>query len=114
MSAPPRQLVLDWPQKPSFAREDFLVAPSNREALRAIDQWPDWAMRLLLLVGPEGAGKSHLASLWVARANAVALGAEGLAQAGPELWAERSAILIEDVDQAGRSEDRLFHLVNAA
>jgi chromosomal replication initiation ATPase DnaA len=114
MSTPPRQLILDWPQKPSFAREDFLVAPSNREALRAIDQWPGWAARLLLLVGPEGAGKSHLASLWAMRANAVTLDSEGLARGSPEFRAEGSAMLIEDADRTGMSEEWLFHLVNGA
>lgn len=114
MTTPPRQLTLDWPQSPSYAREDFLVAPSNREALRAIDQWPGWAARLLLLVGPEGAGKSHLASLWAARANAVTVSAEGLAEAGPHLWLESSAVLIEDADRTDRSEEHLFHLINDA
>ena len=64
MTTPPRQLILDWPHQPSFAREDFLSAASNREALNAIDRWPDWPGRMLLLVGPEGSGKSHLAALW--------------------------------------------------
>ncbi len=114
MTAPPRQLILDWPQTPSFARDDFLVAPSNREAIGAIDRWPGWAGRLLLLVGPEGAGKSHLASLWAARADAVTLSAEELAQAHPQLWVENSAILIEDADRAHRSEEHLFHVINGA
>ena len=34
MISPPRQLTFRWPHSPSFAREDFLPAPSNREALR--------------------------------------------------------------------------------
>ena len=71
MSSPPRQLTLDWPHQPSFAREDFLPAPSNREALSAIDRWPDWAGRMLLLVGPEGAGKSHLGTAWAGAAGAL-------------------------------------------
>ena len=33
VSAPPRQLALDWPHEPSTAREDFLEAPGNAEAL---------------------------------------------------------------------------------
>jgi chromosomal replication initiation ATPase DnaA len=114
MTKPPRQLTLDWPHKPSFAREDFLVAPSNREALRAIDQWPGWAAPMLLLVGPEGSGKSHLAALWAKTANAVIVDAEGLALAEPELDAERAALLIEDADRIGRAEQRLFHLLNDA
>lgn len=114
MIRPPRQLTLDLPHQPSFAREDFLAAPSNREALRAIDQWPNWAGRMLLLVGPEGAGKTHLASLWAGMANAVVVHGESLARAGLELDAQTSALLIEDADSISPADDRLFHLVNAA
>ncbi len=114
MSSPPRQLTLDWPHQPSFAREDFLPAPSNREALRTIDQWPDWAGRMLLLVGPEGAGKSHLAAVWAGAAGAVTLSAETLNEAGRDAGARASALLIEDADRVGPAEAELFHLVNAA
>ena len=71
MTTTPRQLILDWPHQPSFAREDFLSAASNREALSAVDRWPNWPSRMLLLVGPEGSGKSHLAALWAKAAGAV-------------------------------------------
>ena len=57
MMSPPRQLTFRWPHSPSFAREDFLSAPSNLDALTAIELWPNWAGRMLMLVGPEGAGK---------------------------------------------------------
>ncbi len=114
MSSPPRQFTLDLPHQPSFAREDFLLAPSNREALRAIDQWPDWAARMLLLVGPEGAGKSHLAAVWVGAAGAVALSGEALNEADRDAGARASALLIEDTDRVGPAEAELFHLVNAA
>ena len=53
----PRQLTLDWPHQPSFAAEDFLPAPSNRDALGAINRWPNWPSRMLLLIGPEGSGQ---------------------------------------------------------
>jgi chromosomal replication initiation ATPase DnaA len=109
----PRQLTLDWPHQPSFAREDFLSAPSNRVALRAIEQWPNWAGRMLLLVGPEGAGKSHLASLWTETAGATVLRGEALERAGVDVGAQSSALLIEDSDRVGRAEDVLFHIVNA-
>jgi chromosomal replication initiation ATPase DnaA len=109
----PRQLTLDWPHQPSFAREDFLAAPSNREALRAIEQWPNWAGRMLLLVGPEGAGKSHLASLWAESAGAVVVRGEALEGTDVEIGAQSSALLIEDADRVGRAEDLLFHIVNS-
>ncbi|MBV9289844.1 MAG: hypothetical protein JO288_18870, partial [Hyphomicrobiales bacterium] len=114
MSKRSQQLVLDWQHEPSFAREDFLVAHSNREALRSIDLWPDWPTRMLLLEGPEGAGKSHLAALWVKTAHAVTLTAETLPQASMETAAPGSAVLIEDADRIGQCEEHLFHLVNRA
>jgi len=106
----PRQLVLDWPHAPSFAREDFLPAPSNREALATLDRWPDWPARMLLLVGPEGSGKSHLAALWARRSGAPILHAQDLG--GGDFPPDGEALAIEDADRIGLGEDRLFHLVN--
>jgi chromosomal replication initiation ATPase DnaA len=109
-----RQLTLDLSHQPSFAREDFLVAPSNRQALEAIDRWPSWPGRMLLLVGPEGAGKSHLASLWAKTVDAVVIHGETLKEMDLELCDQGQALLVEDADRIGQAEDRLFHLVNAA
>ena len=41
-----------------------------RPALALIDSWPDWPNRIMLLVGPEGSGKSHLAAIWAEQAGA--------------------------------------------
>ncbi len=114
MTTPPRQLTLDWPHQPSFAREDFLSAPSNREALSAIDRWPDWPGRMLLLVGPEGSGKSHLAALWADAADAATVRGESLGEISAEVSVQGSALLIEDADRVGDAEERLFHLINSA
>ena len=114
MTTPPRQLILDWPHQPSFAREDFLPAPSNREALNAIDRWPDWPGRMLLLVGPEGSGKSHLAALWAKTAGAAIVHGESLGAESAQVSVHGSALLVEDADRVGDAEERLFHLVNSA
>ena len=114
MTTPPRQLILDWPHQPSFSREDFLFDPSNREAVDAIDRWPDWPGRMLLLVGPEGSGKSHLAALWAATAGAPAIRGQDLAKESARVSIEGAALLIEDTDKVGVAEERLFHLINSA
>ncbi|HKP79919.1 MAG TPA: chromosomal replication initiator DnaA, partial [Phenylobacterium sp.] len=56
-----RQLRLSLGREgpPSFG--DFARGPSNAEALAAVEAWPAWRDGCLVLVGPEGAGKSHLA-----------------------------------------------------
>jgi len=106
----PRQLTLNLPFSASLARDDFLVAPSNRDALAAIDGWPNWPGRWLLLVGPEGSGKSHLAALWAEKAAARRLSAP---LSGSGVY-EASALLIEDADRTGHAEAQLFHILNAA
>ena len=88
MSAAPRQLVLALDHAESFAREDFLAGPPNAAGLALIERWPYWPAPAMALVGPEGAGKSHLAAIW-----AEASGARVL-----------SAKLIGETDLPGRSQ----------
>ena len=114
MTTTPRQLVLDWPHTPSYAREDFLETPGNAAALTAILAWPNWPARTLMLVGPSGAGKSHLATIWARQAGARVVDAAALTRdALPEI-AEARALLIEDADRAAAEEAALFHLLNLA
>ena len=114
MISPPRQLTFRWPHSPSFAREDFLAAPSNRDALSAIELWPNWAGRMLILVGPEGAGKSHLGTIWAGMSGAVTLHGEELNEQSVEACARAYALLLENADRATQTEPLFFHVVNTA
>ena len=114
MSPPPRQLTLDLPHAPSFARDDFLTAPSNRDALAAVERWPDWPGQMLLLVGPEGSGKSHLAAIWAGRTGATIVKMDALTESSFASFAQSPALAIEDIDRFGDQEERLFHLLNMA
>jgi chromosomal replication initiation ATPase DnaA len=116
MTSPPapRQLALALAFEESFAREDFLVGPANASAFGLIDRWPDWPSRIMVLVGPDGSGKSHLASIWALQAGArfVAAGALGHAAVPREL--ATGALVLEDV-RAGEFDERaVFHLLNLA
>jgi chromosomal replication initiation ATPase DnaA len=114
MISPPRQLTFRWAHSPSFAPEDFLAAPSNREALNAIELWPNWAGRMLILAGPEGAGKSHLGTIWAGRSDAITLHGEALNEQSIAACARASALLLEDADRAKQAEALFFHIVNTA
>jgi chromosomal replication initiation ATPase DnaA len=114
MMSPPRQLTFRWAHSPSFAREDFLSAPSNRDALSAVEFWPNWAGRMLMLVGPEGAGKSHLGAIWARAAGAVHVAGEAWDEQSLEACAGAHAVLIDDADRARRAEAFVFHLINTA
>ena len=66
----PRQLAFALPHAESLTRDNFLEGPANEAALSLIESWPDWPNRIMLLVGPEGSGKSHLAAIWAEQAGA--------------------------------------------
>ncbi|OYW58046.1 MAG: chromosomal replication initiator DnaA [Rhodobacterales bacterium 12-65-15] len=106
------QLAFDLPPIQALKRADFLVSDANALALQAIDSWRDWPEGKLVLVGPEGSGKTHLAHIWAEATGAVILPATALAQADlPAL--SGGAVVVEDA-QTVPSEAALFHLYNLA
>jgi chromosomal replication initiation ATPase DnaA len=64
------QLILPIEPASRMTRDDFVVAPGNRHALAFLDAWPDWPMPAAALYGPIASGKTHLARIWAARADA--------------------------------------------
>jgi chromosomal replication initiation ATPase DnaA len=109
----PRQLALALGHSESLAREDFLEGPSNADALALIERWPDWPSRAVALVGPEGSGKSHLASIWANAAGARFISAHALEEANLPAALATGALVVEDVVPA-TGERALFHLLNLA
>ncbi len=107
----PQQLALALGHEASFAREDFLEAPCNAAALAVVERWPDWVDRVVALVGPEGCGKSHLAAIWAARAQARVVSGPALQEADLPGMLATGALAIEDLPD-GVSEQVLFHLLN--
>jgi len=113
-SVSPRQLVLALDHAESFAREDFLIGPSNIAALTLIERWPDWPDRIVALIGPEGCGKSHLAAIWAEATGARVLTARLLEESGLPTALATGALVLEDLAFAELDERALFHLVNLA
>lgn len=110
----PRQLALALPHRESFARDDFLEGPGNAAALALIDSWPDWPARAMLLVGPEGSGKSHLAAIWATEAGARLTAATALDAREVPAALATGALVVEDAVAGGFDERALFHLLNLA
>jgi chromosomal replication initiation ATPase DnaA len=116
MSRPPapRQLALALPHVESFAREDYLEGPPNAVALRLVERWPDWPARTAALVGPEGAGKSHLAAIWAESAGARFLSARAFGEVHLPTALATGALVVEDLTAGQFDERGLFHLLNLA
>jgi chromosomal replication initiation ATPase DnaA len=109
--SPFAQLALELPIAARLLRDDFLPAPANQAALAMIEAWPNWPDRTLLIVGPEGSGKSHLAAIFARRAGAVTLLPEKLPAPG-QLGSPTPAVLLLDGLDAVADETALFHLLN--
>jgi len=107
----PRQLALALDHAESFAREDFLSGSSNEDALALIDAWPDWPARAIALIGPEGSGKTHLATIWAAAAGARVVSGRTLGEIDVPAALATGALVVEDA-AAITDERALFHLIN--
>jgi chromosomal replication initiation ATPase DnaA len=107
----PRQLALALPHAENFSRDDFLTGSSNEAALSLVERWPDWPDRALAIIGPEGAGKSHLAAIWADVAGARRVSARVLDEIDPPAALATGALVIEDAGE-GLDERALFHLLN--
>ena len=101
------RLSLERPARPT--RDEFVVGASNEQAVAALDAWPNWPGGCLVLVGPEGVGKTHLAGAWAETVSAAVLSRQA-----PDLDAAAAGpAVLEDVDQ-GAPDEALFHLINLA
>jgi chromosomal replication initiation ATPase DnaA len=82
--------------------------------LALIDSWPEWPNRIMLLVGPEGSGKSHLAAIWAEQAGARSTTAHALTAAAVPGALATGALVVEDLRSSDFDDRALFHLMNLA
>jgi chromosomal replication initiation ATPase DnaA len=115
MTAGP-QLALAFDHRPSLSGDDFLVAPNNAEAVGWIDRWPDWPGPALVVFGPPGCGRTHLAHVFQTRSGARSIGSADLGAAEARtVLGDARAIVLDDADaMAGPALERgLLHLHTA-
>ncbi len=105
-----RQLVLDLGHLAAFEREDFIVGPCNADAVAWIDRWPRWEGPGLVVHGPAGCGKSHLAHVWKEITGARIVSAEAVGRENPCTLVGKG-IVLEDADR-GFDEEAMLHLFN--
>lgn len=103
-----RQLAFDLGHRPALGAEDFLVAPSNAEAVAWLDRWPAWPAPALVLHGPAGSGKTHLAHVFEARSGAKNVAAGLAPDRVPHLAA--ASVVVDPAE--GAAEEPLLHLYN--
>jgi chromosomal replication initiation ATPase DnaA len=100
-----QQIPFKLPLDPSMGEEDFLITPSNQTAVALLN-----TSTTALLLGPKGAGKSHLARIWQKRHTA------GIFNIHTTTISQLShAVVWEDADATAWDTDiqeTAFHLLN--
>ncbi|QND52560.1 hypothetical protein HB779_12085 [Phyllobacterium sp. 628] len=104
----PRQLPLDLGHEPGYSRDDLIVSASNMAAVDIVDRWPSWISPVVILAGPTGSGKTHLAAVWKAESGATVLDSSNIATAS----GTNGPFLIDDIGDGPIDEAGLFHLIN--
>ncbi|MDA7965109.1 DnaA/Hda family protein [Ruegeria sp.] len=107
------QLSFDLPSKTARGREDFFVSPANALAVAMISA-TSWPGNKLVLSGPAGSGKTHLAHVWAAETGGRIVQAASLRHEDvPDLAS--SPVAVEDVPLIAADTEQqktLFHLHN--
>lgn len=104
-----RQLPFELPHRASFDRADLIESDANGLAVEAIDSWPEWRHPVLMIVGPPGSGKSHIAEAFAA------ISGGSHARPGDMFEPQPGFVrVIDDVDRTDLAEEEVFAIVNAA
>ena len=107
------QLSFDLPSRTALGREDFFVSPANALAVAMISA-TSWPGNKLVLSGPAGSGKTHLAHAWAAETGGRIVQTAALRYDDvPDL--ARTPIAVEDVPVIAadaEQQNTLFHLHN--
>ena len=105
------QLPFAFEHRASSGRDDLLISERMAAAVAMIDNWPAWPSPVVIITGPGGSGKSHLADIW--RQASGALSIHPLAGAGASEVAAASPVVFEDADRTGFDDTELFHVINS-
>ncbi|MCK4711647.1 MAG: chromosomal replication initiator DnaA [Marinosulfonomonas sp.] len=109
-----QQMTFDLPVKTALGREDFFISAANALAVEMLENWPKWPNHKLALIGPKGAGKTHLTQVWAADTGATVIPARTLADADiPTLC--QAPVAVEDIREIASdmpAQKALFHLHN--
>lgn len=109
-----QQQVLNISHKPTYQEADFVVTPHNRRAFTWVETWPQWSSHCLILFGPKGCGKTHLAHIWRSKTDGHILPYEDIIEQNlDDLCGRHKALVIEDLPE-DFDEELIFHLYNAA
>lgn len=105
------QLTLDLPVRESRKQGDFFVSDANALAVARLETSETWPNRKLVLFGPKGAGKTHLAHVWAEHNAGEILTPEDLAEL--DIPGLQTPLVLDEADRVSADQEEVFfHLHN--
>ncbi|MBB4239233.1 DnaA regulatory inactivator HdaA [Rhizobium esperanzae] len=105
------QLPLAFSHDAASGRDDLLISERLAAAVSIVDAWPNWPSPVVVLAGPVGSGKSHLAGIWKEHSGAEVIHPKVGSDAA--VTAANGPVLFEDADRLGFDDNTLFHVINS-
>lgn len=113
------QLPLEFIPEPYMGKEDFMVAACNYEAFKLVDSWPDWPFFAICIYGPEGCGKTHLATIFAHTVSTLThwpykiptIKAKDICFETLDFFNQCQCLIVEDLNE-NIDNEALFHLYN--
>lgn len=110
------QFSFALPLSTAYTADDFAVSSCNQLAYMAMTRWPHWEQPVLVLQGPQAAGKTHLAHIWAGQSGAQFLDPALLTRDAVRTLLESGGgsqgWVVDGLDGLAE-ESALFHLMNA-
>lgn len=95
--------------------DTLVVAEANRDAARLLTEWRSWPGGALALVGPSGAGKTHLALAWALEAGARQVSPHAAPDDAAAIFKEAGGrLFIDDADGPDRDEAMFWRALDLA
>lgn len=94
--------------------DTLVVAEANREAARLLTEWRAWPNGALALIGPKGAGKTHLALAWALEAGARQVSPTATSDDAAAIFHEAEGRLFIDDLSGARDEGMLWRVLDLA
>jgi chromosomal replication initiation ATPase DnaA len=94
--------------------EALVVTEANRDAARLLTDWRAWPNGALALIGPRGAGKTHLALAWSLEAGARQVAPTAAPDEAAAVFQEAEGRLFIDDADGARDEGMLWRVLDLA
>lgn len=107
-----RQMSFELPVASAMTRDDFILDEANKNAFDVIVAWPNWQSDVVILAGPVGSGKSHLAAVHSQQSGAIYLNGVELPTLEELADLDGTHLIIEDAHSLKLDEIKMFHLLN--